>query len=149
MDKTKLKFPSSLQFPKELYIPEKQTMPLFDLTPFKSHSGAILPWKVECDAMTDKDWEWAAAVIAERFSFCGVEGVPEGGVKLEKALKPYVEVSGDVFLIVDDVLTTEKSMEEMKEKTKHRHKGKPRIGVVLFSRCDMPMWINSVWKYWW
>jgi hypothetical protein len=57
---------------------EKKKMALFDNKPFKSKSGAILQWKVECDALTDEDWEWAAARIAERFTFCDVEGVPTG-----------------------------------------------------------------------
>ena len=121
---------------------------LFDNTSFKSNSGVMLPWKVECEALTDADWEWVADRVIKRFSFCGVVGVPTGGNKLEKALKPYIKPDGDVFLIVDDVLTTGGSMENIKEKTKNQHRNKPRIGIVLFSRITPPSWIISIWQYW-
>lgn len=35
-------------------------MDLFQKVDFISHSGKPLDWKLECDALTDKDWECIA-----------------------------------------------------------------------------------------
>lgn len=79
---------------------------------FTSHSGLELPFKLECDALTDKDIECCAEIIASKITFGHVVGVPRGGYRLEKALNKYSSYDYKTLLIVDDVLTTGKSLQE-------------------------------------
>lgn len=114
-------------------------MNLFQVGKFTSAAGTDLDWKVECDALTDKDWEWAAHQIALKIDFSEVEGVPTGGLALAEKLEFYAK-PGYGLLIVDDVFTTGKSMEE------HR-KGRKANGAVLFSRTKFtPGWITPIWS---
>jgi hypothetical protein len=115
---------------------------------FTGHSGDTLKWKVECDILNDDDWAWAAARVAEKFSFRDVYGIPQGGLDFEHHLRRYIKPEGDCFLIVDDVLTTGGSMETAKGDTRLRHLGIPRIGVVLFARTKPAHWIAAIWQLW-
>lgn len=101
-------------------------MNLFQLGNFVSHAGRELEWKIECDALTDEDWECLAKMISERCAFGSVYGIPRGGVKLQKALEKYAETNNPFRLVVDDVYTTGKSM---REEMKHND-----IGFVVFAR---------------
>jgi orotate phosphoribosyltransferase len=119
---------------------------------FKSHSGLNLPWKIECDSLSNNDIEAFAAIISGVLNFKEVIGVPTGGLRLAKALEKYA-VPTDIgidLLIVDDVMTSGNSMEELKNKElKRRHKiNLPYIvhGVVLFSRCEHPYWIHPIFE---
>lgn len=91
---------------------------LFQQCDFKSHAGLDLTWKIECDAVSDAEWECFAKMISEieTRQFSKVIGIPRGGVKLQNALSNYV--SGNAFdpvLIVDDVWTTGTSFREFTE----------------------------------
>ena len=88
-------------------------MELFIDTPLIGHAGPRLPFKIECDALSDDDLKTLAALIARKQTFSRVLGVPRGGLRLAHALERYCSPEGDV-LIVDDVLTTGKSMEDMR-----------------------------------
>lgn len=112
-------------------------MNLFVTKSFIGAAGLELQWKVECDALTDEDWAWAAARISERVKFGPVEGVPTGGLKLAAALERY-STPGRGLLIVDDVLTTGISMEM------HRA-GRDATGYVLFARGRPARWIRALW----
>jgi hypothetical protein len=101
-------------------------MNLFQLGNFVSHAGRELEWKIECDALTDEDWECLAKMISERCAFGSVYGIPRGGVKLQKALEKYCDPKNPFRLVVDDVYTTGKSM---REEMKHGD-----IGFVVFAR---------------
>lgn len=68
---------------------------------FVGNSGAVLPWKIECDALTDATIAGFAAAIAQTVRFGEVEGVPRGGLRLAKALEAYA--TDGPLLIVDDV----------------------------------------------
>ena len=119
---------------------------------FRSHSGQSLAWKIECDALSDEDIETLAMVIANKFSFSRVVGVPRGGVRLANALQKYCEVDTDRYycsvLIVDDVLTTGASMEEAKRALiaeEHiRNQGGSIWGVVVFARGECPWWVTPL-----
>lgn len=91
----------------------KPKINLFQLGNFKSHAGLDLEWKIECDALTDEDWECLAKMIAERTQFGSVYGIPRGGTKLANALQKYVTPKCPIRLVVDDVWTTGKSMMEV------------------------------------
>jgi hypothetical protein len=112
-------------------------MNLFQYGQFKSHSGLTLPFKIECDALTDLDWDNLAAIIATHtLPFNKVEGVPRGGLKLAEVLKPYRDPEG-TLLIVDDVFTTGASMEQQR-------KGRQAQGFVVFARGPLPPWITAL-----
>jgi hypothetical protein len=99
---------------------------LFQWGIFTSHAGKELNWKIECDALTDEDWECLAAMIAERCEFGSVYGIPRGGTKLGNALQKYCKKDNPYRLVVDDVYTTGKSMNDVMEKND--------IGFVVFAR---------------
>jgi len=105
-------------------------MNLFQLGSFVSHAGKKLNWKIECDALTDEDWECIAEMIAERTRFGSVYGIPRGGVKLQKALEKYVIPGHPIRLVVDDVYTTGKSMKDVMTGTD--------LGFVVFARSRIP-----------
>ncbi len=112
---------------------------LFQLENFKSHSGEILPWKIDCDALTMEDWSCLAEMIFDRVGkFINVEGVPRGGLTLANHLMLYAYVPGPL-LIVDDVLTTGESME------RHRN-GRDAIGAVVFARGPCPSWVTPIFQ---
>ena len=101
-------------------------MNLFQLGKFTSHAGNELDWKIECDALTDQDWDCLAKMISQRCEFGSVYGIPKGGVKLQKALEKYITPKNPYRLVVDDVYTTGKSMLEAMNKGD--------IGFVVFAR---------------
>ena len=123
-------------------LAKSSTEGLFVSGVFSSSSGITLDWKIECDALTDKDIETLANVIARRVNFSRVVGVPTGGLRLATALKQF-ETRGP-FLIVDDVLTTGGSM----ERTRAEYADHETIGVVLFARRTPPSWIKAVFTLW-
>lgn len=113
--------------------------PLFENKGFVSHSGISLPFKINCDALLDEDIETLADIISKKFKFSKVYGVPRGGIRLANALEKYLSPEGPI-LIVDDVLTTGKSMEIFKEEIG----GNGAIGVVIFARGECPKWIKPI-----
>ena len=64
-------------------------MNLFIREDFISHAGLPLTWKVECDALTNKDYEALAKIVSEKMTFRDVKGIPRGGIPFENALKQY------------------------------------------------------------
>ena len=101
-------------------------MNLFQLGKFTSHAGNELNWKIECDALTDEDWDCLARIINERTRFGSVYGIPRGGTKLALALEKYITPGHPLRLVVDDVYTTGKSMREIMEGND--------LGFVVFAR---------------
>lgn len=115
-------------------------MNLFKLGDFKMHSGGIGKWKIECDALSDEDIECIAFMLQEKLpDFGGVVGVPRGGLRLAEAMCKYVHPDGPM-LIVDDVLTTGRSMEEMRNSIPHS------IGAVIFARTIPANWITPLFQ---
>src|SRR5688572_33099410 len=98
-------------------------MSLFQSGKFHLHSGAVAHWKIDCDALTDDDLatlaEMAAPFVLNGFG--SVEGVPKGGLRFARHFS-HLRGHTDRVLIVDDVLTTGKSMEEQRS-------GRDAIGV--------------------
>ena len=50
-------------------------MSLFIREDFISHAGLPLTWKVECDALTDNDYEALAKIVSEKLIFRDVKAV--------------------------------------------------------------------------
>jgi orotate phosphoribosyltransferase len=120
-------------------------MNLFKSGTFTSHSGKVLPYKIDCDALTDDDINTIASIIAARIKFDRVIGIPTGGLRLQYALGRYIGL-GQNILIVDDVLTTGSSMEEKRQEIIADHRGftDEIVGWVIFARTEPPDWINAV-----
>ena len=55
---------------------------LFKVQEFTSHAGKQLPFKIECDAFDEEDWDSIAQMILcyEKEPFCHAEGIPRGGL---------------------------------------------------------------------
>tara|TARA_B100000073_G_C23549917_1_gene499678 strand:+ start:262 stop:723 length:462 start_codon:yes stop_codon:yes gene_type:complete len=88
---------------------------LFQVGEFTSHAGKRLPFKIECDAFNEADWDSLAQMILhyEKEPFCRAEGIPRGGLPLAKALNKYATGNeNDKILICDDVWTTGASFKE-------------------------------------
>jgi len=59
-------------------------MSLFIREDFISHAGLPLTWKVECDALTDKDYEALAKIVSEKLTFRDVRVSQEEVSRLKK-----------------------------------------------------------------
>lgn len=128
---------------------EKEKSTLFQSGDFTLNSGAKSTWKIECDALTEGDWEGLAQLVRQTVvPFCAVYGVPRGGMSLAKALSQYE--TGDKqnpVLIVDDVWTTGGSWRRYRDKLIEvwdPHSSRPiallksyYIGVVVFARGEV------------
>lgn len=117
-------------------------MNLFVHQNFQSHAGLTLDWKIECDALADADWQTLAFVVANkmRISFGHVVGIPRGGLKFAEALQAY-KGDSETTLLVDDVLTTGKSMAEWRATLLE-----PVLGVVVFARKRAPEWVLPMFE---
>lgn len=117
---------------------------LFVDEPFRSHSGLDFSWKIDCDALTDADLATLAARVYHKLGhFHRVVGVPRGGLRFAAALEPYAspKVYG-VTLVVDDVLTTGASIEEVRDSLATDYV----IGIVIFARAPCPRWIRPIFS---
>lgn len=111
-------------------------MSLFIQGGFRLHSGAFSAWKIECDNLTDEDIETIALMLSEALPrFGSVEGIPRGGLRIAEALEPYVTTG--LPLVVDDVLTTGRSMEEQRA-------GREVLGAVIFQRGRGLSWVTPL-----
>lgn len=117
---------------------------MFKWKSFKSHAGLDLQWKIDCDSLTDEDWDCMAKLVHSMgIRFHDVMGVPRGGLKFAKALKPYCEADPELHtLLVDDVFTTGASIEEVR----HEHCDKIGQAVVLFARGPCPWWVMPIFN---
>lgn len=124
---------------------------LFRWGGFRSSAGNMLPFKIECDALTDEDIHCIANVIASQTTFRAVYSVPTGGDRLGLALHPFQHPDDtNRIIIVDDVLSTGRSMESAKERVNELLKNMgvefegEIIGWVIFARTKPPDWINAM-----
>ncbi len=107
---------------------------------FVAHSGRTLPWKIDCDALTDDDLACLAKLVGGRFPvFSEVIGVPRGGLRFAEALRPYAVAEAPMTIVVDDVLTTGRSMEDARKSIKG-----PSCGIVIYARGPLPRWVKAV-----
>lgn len=126
---------------------------LFLPGPFRSHSGVELPFKIDCDALSDGDLATLAQVVGTRpwTRFNDVYGIPRGGLRFAEALKPYAlsvpKKQDRRVLIIDDVLTTGNSMLQMREMLRADGLPTEYIGVVIFARGPCPDWVRPIFRH--
>lgn len=117
-------------------------MPLFVEDFFTSCSGLSLNWKIECDGLTEEDWNGAARIAVDFLPpFGEVYGIPRGGIPFAKALEKYRTLGAT--LIVDDVLTTGTSFDDAINRVKDVN---GVIGCVLFARGVCPDWVIPIFS---
>ena len=121
---------------------------LFKTINFKSHSGLLLPWKIECEALSDPEWFTISKMIMEYSPpFRKAVGIPRGGVKLGDLLNEYATGNEkDPICIVDDVLTTGKSMEYFVSQYRRNRRPLMAIGWVVFARVRTPDWVQALFQ---
>lgn len=115
---------------------------LFQWGKFKSAAGLVLDWKIECDALTDSDWDCIArACLPLVLPFGDVVGIPRGGLKFAAAMEQHIDPQANTVLFVDDVWTTGLSM--MSQALEMGLKQHEWQGLVAFSRSvRLPPFVN-------
>lgn len=120
------------------------TADLFQFGWFASHSGFQLPFKIDCDAWSDRDLEGVADLLQWKFAFSEVHAVPSdeapprnpAGPRLARIIRGRCAMTeGYPPLIVDDVLTTGRSMEEFRRELMRNRPPAVPIGFVIYSRA--------------
>ncbi len=118
-------------------------MSLFSTGLFTSHSGRLLGWRINAEALTYADVKTlaaAAARILPPFSF--VHGIPKGGLPMAEQMVGHHTAYTRRLLIVDDVLTTGASMEEVR--SRFSQSWPEVIGLVIFARGPCPDWVTPI-----
>jgi|TARA_R110000851_G_scaffold319347_1_gene483659 hypothetical protein len=128
-------------------------MNLFQLKKPKLNSGEDSEFKIECEALTDGDWNSISFLLSEKLpNFKRAIGVPRGGNILAEKMSEYATDKDSLpTLICDDVLTTSGSMSRFRtilETTDSyggsRYSNDKIIGAVAFSRGKCPQWITPL-----
>lgn len=117
-------------------------MSLFGLGKFILHSGKHSNFKIDCDFLDEGDLACLSVLIVKSVgSFGKVVGISTGGDRLAKKLESWCTwKDSEIVLIVDDVLTTGRSMKEMRKK----YPGAK--GAVIFARGKCPKWVKPIFK---
>jgi len=115
-------------------------MGLFNKGEFTLHSGKQTDFLINCNALTNEDLAALALQIKKLVPpFGRVIGIPRGGLRLARALHPLRTPDAEMTLVVDDVLTSGSSMQDMAEVIKG-----PVQGAVLFARGALPNWVMAL-----
>lgn len=113
-------------------------MSLFKFGNFKLHSGLESNWIIDCNELTDDDLICLAHIGRSLVGpFGTVIGIPNGGTRFAKTLGALYSTIGPT-LIVDDVYTTGKSMDE-------RYTGSEK-GLVIFMRGLFRTWVTPIFQ---
>lgn len=122
---------------------------MFKWKSFKSHAGKSLKWKIECDNLSEEDIECLAKLIYTKYSYECISHPPTNSanvIDLINKLERHKSFNADYdYLIVDDVLTTGKSMNDIYEHL-HTDYGYKIKGVVIFARSECPGWITPIFQ---
>lgn len=94
------------------------------------------------DFLTDTDLDCLATIVASRYTFKEVIGVPPYGLRFQKALEKYKTNKG-VYLVVDIVYKQGRVIETIKSSL---GRWKKIQGVVLYSETTeaLPSWIDTI-----
>ena len=126
------------------------TKNIFRLGKEVSHPREELEWKIECGVLTERDYETIVHIIVEewKLQFKKVVFLGENGDQFAAAVLPFIQVNNDNYpiLIVDDVLTTGKSMVKAMLDVKQCYECEV-IGVVIFALGECPKWIRPIFSF--
>ncbi len=111
------------------------------------NSGKHSNFKIECDNLKPLDLQILADLVREKFTFGEVYGVPRGGLEFAEYCKAHIDPESNNILVVDNVLTTGASMEEIRISLAKLYKG-TIIGVVIFARGKCPNWVTPIFQMW-
>jgi len=123
---------------------------LFQMGKFQLHSGQESDFKINCDALTWRDWRTLAHLTNKMLpqAFGSIVQIERGGWYFGNAMSQYIVKGMKNVLIVDDVFTTGASMEEARNKV--LEEGFPFIrdvfGAVVFARNPVPSWILALFQ---
>jgi hypothetical protein len=128
-------------------VTDQPNTTIFQAGEFRAHSGGTLPFKIECDALSDAEINlFADLALSMRpgARYSRIIGIPRGGLRLAAAIR---ERAGDPdpmapILIADDVLTTGRSM----DKVSATESNGAAMGVVIFARGPCPYWIKPIFS---
>jgi len=89
-------------------------------------------------------------LISKKFKFCAVQEIEDSHKpRLGIALQKYVDKDAKNHLIVDDVLTTGRTIEEARYSTwAENPKNGDVFGVVIFARGKCPDWVYPIFQMW-
>ena len=124
---------------------------LFALENFELHSGKKVHWKIECDALTEDDYETLAWIVSKEWKvvYNGVKAIEgENSYIFAEKLRTYQQnwaFGINTILIIDDVLTTGQSMQKVHDIWKSA-KNIKQIGVVIFARGKCPDWVRPIFQ---
>lgn len=123
---------------------------MFNWNPFKSHAGKSLKWKIECDDLNRFDIAALSAIISKKVKFYIAYCPPTNSIfvqELTQYLNRCNNKDSKTILIIDDVLTTGKSMHETRKNLILQGAKSTDIkGVVVFSRNKCPHWITPIFQ---
>ncbi len=121
-------------------------MSLIQLANFTLSSGSKSSFKLVADQFIEENLEGLVHLIKHLVGpFSSVFGVPRGGLRLAEALKSFAGQDG-LMLLVDDVLTSGRSMERLKQQVFGERVAPPCVGAVIFARGAVPSWIKAVFQ---
>lgn len=117
---------------------------LFGSGSFTLHSGRASGLKIDCDALTEADWDTLARLAKVLVGPYSAVVSPGGaGSKFAHALNRYCERG--VLLVADDVLTTGQSMQHARETHEDELVHKVGVkGIVAFARGPLPDWVQAI-----
>lgn len=144
-------------------------MALFERKTFTGHSGGLLHWKIECDALDEADWDALSFMLRSRLlamrpfpGYRAAVGIPRGGLPLARALNEHCNPQSKVVLLVDDVWTTGGSMRQWRARMDKQIRGMTDvtdagqdplpislreddviIGMVAFARSRVDPWVMA------
>lgn len=114
---------------------------MFKIGNFILHSGQNSDFLIDCESLTDEDLRALAHKGRQLVrSFGTVLGIPQGGLRFAEALKMYATKDSPYRLIVDDVMTTGKSMK------KYREDQILDRGLVIFNRGRELHWVTAIFN---
>ncbi len=121
--------------------------PLFRFGKFTLHSGEVSEWKIDCDALTQDDWDALAGMAASLVHpFGAVYDCGGASMQFAAALREY-SAHNSAPLVVDDVFTTGRTMQQVRMEVLPKGAAMSAKGLVVFARHEPPPWIRAMFQW--
>lgn len=120
-------------------------MNLFQNQEITSAAGLKLPFKIDCDALTDEDIMALAVMAKKIISPSRCIGVPTGGIRFAAAIEATGLWEHGYPVIIDDVWTTGTSVLKVASANGLIDEiGHKVLCCVIFARGDYPHWVKPI-----